>query len=184
MADADRDKWDRKYEKGHHAGGDPPSWPDDFAQHVPTEGAGLDVASGDGRMAVWMARRGLDVTAVDISTAGLALARERAQRAGVSIRTVALDLEEQPLPDGPFAMITCLFYRQPALFEAMRDRLAPGGVLLVELPTVANERPSRRFLVEPEELRETAAAGLEVLHYDEAWHDDRHTARLLARKPR
>lgn len=182
VADADRDKWNRKYRRGQHAGGDPPAWLDDVSDHLPTEGAALDVAAGDGRVAVWMASRGLDVTAVDISSEGLALARDRAQRAGVTLRTLAIDLEQAPLPEGPFALITCFFYRQPSLFAAMRDRLAPGGLLLVELPTIENERPSRRFLVEPDELRE-AAAGLEVLHYDEAWRDDRHTARLLARKP-
>jgi len=180
VADADRDKWDRKYARGQHGGGDPPDWLDEVASDLPTEGAALEVACGDGRIAVWMARRGLDVTAVDISAEGLALARERAERAGVTLRTLALDLERSPLPQGPFAMITCFFYRQPALFEAMCERLAPGGVLLVELPTVENDRPSRRFLVEPDEVRDHAA-GLEVLHYDESWHGDRHTARLVAR---
>lgn len=185
MADADRTKWDARYASGDHTGGEPPAWLEELDE-LPVAGAALDVAAGDGRVAVWMARRGLDVTAVDISPEGLALARDRAARAGVALRTVALDLEREPLPRGPYDVITCFCYRQPELFAAMRERLAPGGYLIAEQPTVRNlerhERPSRRFLAETNELLR-AAEGLTVVWYREGWLGDVHRARLVARSP-
>lgn len=186
MADADREKWDAKYARGEHAGADAPAWLDELADDLPAAGPALDIAAGDGRLAVWMARRGLDVTAVDVSSVGLALARERAEASGVAIGTLALDLEWYPLPPGPFALVTCFHYRQQSLHATVIDRLAPGGCVLFEQPTVRNlerhARPSRRFLAEPNELLRAYVEDLTVLYYRESWLNGIHRARLLACK--
>src|SRR5690606_1536909 len=132
-----------------------------------------------GRLALWAARRGLDVTAVDVSPVGLAVAERTAAGEGISIDTVVMDLEKDELPEGPFALVTCFHYRQPSLWPAMMARLAPGGLLLAEVLTVTNlERhphPSRRWLSPPGELL-ALAGGLEVLSHREDWFDDRHAA--------
>lgn len=51
-------------------------------------GAALDVAMGNGRNSVYLARLGWRVTGYDISSAALRLARERAARMGTTIETV------------------------------------------------------------------------------------------------
>ena len=184
MATEDRAKWDARYAQG--STGEAPAWIDALDLALPETGRALDVASGAGRIALWAARRGLAVTAVDVSPVGLAIARDTAATEGLSLETIAMDLEESELPEGPFALITCFHYRQPSLWPAMKARLAPGGVLLAEVLTVTNlERhahPSRRWLAEPGELL-ALAAGLEILFHREAWEDDRHPARLVARAP-
>ena len=146
---------------------------------MPRSGSALDLAAGDGRLARWAAERGLDVTALDISAVGLA--RIDHPRVTVVQQDLALD---PTLPEGAFALITLFHYRQDSLWPAMRGALAPGAILLAEVATVTNlERhahPSRRWLAEPGEL-ERLAVDLEVVHYDEAWREAQHTARLVAR---
>ncbi|MEM9192733.1 MAG: class I SAM-dependent methyltransferase [Myxococcota bacterium] len=187
MADEDREKWDERYKSGSHARGQAPGWLRDLEEDLPVEGRALDVAAGTGRVAVWLGRRGLEVVAVDISPVGLALAREAAADEAVRIKTHVADLEKDPLPEGPFDVIACFHYRQRNLFSPIRDALAPGGVVVVELPTVRNlERnlsPSRRWLAESNELLRDLS-GLSVLYYRERWVGGRHLARMVARRDR
>ena len=183
MADSDREKWDAR----HAAAAPPgpaPAWLAEHEAALPRRGLMLDVAAGAGRLSAWASDRGLSVTAVDVSAVGLATLRERVPGA----RTVVRDLELEPrLPRGPYALVACFHYRQPSLWPAMIAVLGRGGVLVAELATVTNlerhERPSKRWLAERGEL-ESLAAGLEILLSEEGWHHDRHTARLIARKPR
>ena len=144
------------------------------------------MASGVGRVACWLARRGYAVSAADVSPVGLERAQQRARRAGVVLETVLVDLTAQRLPAGPWDVITCFAYLQRDLFPALALALAPGGVLVCEISTVRNlerhPRPSRRFLLECGELRRLLAS-LEVLHEHEGWVDDRAVARVIARRP-
>ena len=116
---------------------------------------------------------------------GLGLCRQAAADEGLCIETLELDLEQAPLPAGPFVAISCFHYLQRDLFPSLRERLAPPGLLICELPTrrnlERNARPSARFLVEEGELRELCAP-LELLHFEEGWVGDRALARALARR--
>ena len=55
-------------------------------------GRALDVACGEGRNAVWLAERGWRVTAVDLSSVGLAKARDLAAARGVEVDLVHADV--------------------------------------------------------------------------------------------
>lgn len=184
MSEEDRKRWDARYRAGEYGEGDP-AWVGEFSDDLPKAGRALDIAAGAGRVSVWLARREFEVTAIDISPVGLALAREAAADEGVSVRTQVTDLEREPFPEGPFDLVACFHYRQRALFPVIVAQLKPGGVVVAELATVRNlerqERPSRRWLAEPNELLRDAGA-LDVLYYREAWVGDRHLARILARR--
>ena len=188
MAEADREHWDRRYREGSHSEAEPPVWLDALAEELPRAARGaraLDVAAGTGRIACWLARRGFEASALDVSPVGLEVCCERALGLGVQVETRACDLESEPLPEGPFAVISCFHYLQRDLFPVFRERLTPGGVLLCELPTLRNlERsphPSARFLIEPNELL-SLVEPLEIVHYREGWLDGRSLACVLARK--
>jgi tellurite methyltransferase len=188
MAEEDRVAWDRKWAERRDLPRSAPSWVAELDGDVPRTGRGLDVAAGAGRMALYMARRGLDVTAVDISPVGLTLAREAARDEGVKIATVVRDLESQGLPDGTWDVIACFHYRQPDLFGALLGALAPGGVLIAEVATVSSlekspRKSSARWLAETNELLRSCAA-LDVLFYREGWIGERALARVLARRRR
>lgn len=188
MADEDRVNWDRRWSEERDLPRSVPSWVAELAEELPTKGRGLDVAAGAGRMAVFMARRGLDVDAVDISPVGLALAREAARDEGLRLKTVVRDLETEGPPEGRYELIACFHYRQPGLFPRLRDALAPGGMLIAEVETIKSVEPlkgiaseARRALAEPNELLR-AAGDLDVVYYREGVLGTRGLARLLARK--
>jgi SAM-dependent methyltransferase len=186
MGAGDRERWDRIWRDAGHGDGASPDWLDSFGDALPHRGLALDVASGAGRVALWLAARGLETLAVDVSPEGLRRASDAAARAGLALETRALDLETEPVPEGPFAAIAVFHYLQRDLFPRLAERLAPGGVLACEIATVRNlERhasPSKRFLVEPDELPRLCAP-LETVGYREGWIGDSHLARILARRP-
>jgi SAM-dependent methyltransferase len=185
MAESDRERWDARWREAGHADASPLDWLAALDAELPRAGRALDIASGAGRVALFWAARGLETLAVDVSPEALRLAREAAARAGLALHTLALDLETQPPPDGPFAAISVFHYLQRDLFPALAVRLAPGGVLACEIATVQNlerhAKPSRRFLLEPGELPRLCAP-LEVVHYTEGWQGDPCLARILARR--
>lgn len=187
MSADDRAKWDQRWSEERDLPRSVPSWVAELADELPRTGRGLDVAAGAGRMAVFMARRGLEVDAVDISPVGLALAREAARDEGLKLKTVVRDLVSDGLPDGQYDLIACFHYRQAGLFPKLVQALSPGGVLLAEVETLRTlERTpkidqSRRPLAEPNELLR-AAEGLEITFYREAFFGDRALARLAAKR--
>jgi SAM-dependent methyltransferase len=96
----------------------------------------LDVGCGEGADVVWLARRGWDVTALDVSGVALKRAAAHARDAGVDIRWVHSGLVEAALPPASFDLVSAMY---PALLrtpEAAAERallaaVAPGGVLLL-----------------------------------------------------
>jgi SAM-dependent methyltransferase len=188
MSIEDRVLWDERWREGTHGSREVAPFLVSLDALLPRSGAAIDVAGGRGWNALWLARRGLDVTLVDVSPVALAIARERAAADGLALEAVELDLEADPLPAGPFRLVTCFHFLRRPLFPDLAAALAPGGLLVVEIMTRRNlERhasPSERFLLEEGELP-GLARGLEVLSCDEGWRDSgRHEARLVARRPR
>ncbi len=108
---------------------------------LPAQGAALDAGCGRGIEAVKMARRGLAVTALDISGSLLRHARRRAEKAGVADRIafVQADLtDELPLPGDHFDL--CLALTGVISHTGSRHRQAaanlvacckPGGLLII-----------------------------------------------------
>lgn len=158
------------------------------AERLPVSGRALDIACGRGRNAAWLATRGLCVDAIDVSTIGLAKARSLAARRGVAdrVRTIERDLTQGLPPlDGPYEVVMCLHYRDPALWPALPALVAPSGVLLVE--TLA--RDATNLDLNPDHLSErdellAAATGLSILFHGRAAAGKRATDRLLARRVR
>jgi SAM-dependent methyltransferase len=189
MSTADREKWDARYRGQGPESTTPSEFLTSLGAVLPARGRVLDVAGGAGRNALWLARRGLDVTVVDISSEGLALAGAAAKAAGVSLALVAADLEQEPLPAGPFDLVTSFYFLRRELFPSFTQVLAPGGLLVYVQPTRSNlerhARPPAGFLLEDGELP-GLLRGLEILRYEEGWSagpEGRHEARLVARRP-
>jgi SAM-dependent methyltransferase len=102
-----------------------------------TAGRALDLGTGEGRNAIWLAERGWQVTAVDFSAVGLAKAAELAAGRGVTgVRWVEADLREyQPGPAAYDLVLLAYVHLPPdefgALLQMAASALAPGGTLLV-----------------------------------------------------
>jgi len=187
MSAADRQKWDSKYSAADAAPREPSAVLISLADYLPSRGRALDVAGGAGRNGIWLANRGLDVTIADVSPVGLAVARERAAAAKLTIETMEIDLEQSPLPRGPYDVILSVCYLWRPLFAQIPGSLVSGGVLVVIQPTKKNlernDKPPVDYLLDEGELLRLAV-GLEIVHFREGWMaDGRHDAVLIARKP-
>jgi SAM-dependent methyltransferase len=185
MPAGDRERWNERYAGEAET---PPPSPflvslDDL---LPRAGRALDVAGGSGRNALWLARRGLEVTLADVSDVALARAERAAATAGLRLATLRIDLEACPPPPGPWDLVVCTYFLHRPLLAALPDVLAPGGLLVVAHATRTNltrfARPGPDHVLEDGELP-GLVRGLELLRSDEGWLEGgRHEARVVARR--
>jgi SAM-dependent methyltransferase len=193
MSEQERQKWNQRYRQHPSAAQAPHPFVVGLAESLPREGRALDVAGGRGRHALWLLGRGLEVTLLDIAEEGLRLARQAAEQGGVAGRLVtqALDLDEAPLPSGPFDLVLNVDFLCRPVYRELGSRVAPGGLLVVVHPTRRNlERhgsPGERFLLDEGELPALIGGpGLEVVRAEEGWSSPgpggRHESRLALRR--
>lgn len=186
-ADDERRRWDERYSlPGYAFGEEPCQFLVDQRELLPAGGRALDIAAGEGRDAVYLARLGFEVEAIDISAVGLRKAQQLAEKHAVSSRLKPRlwDLKRSFLPPGPFQLITWMHYMQRDLAPEIPAHLAPGGVLLIELATIHNlklhRRPTREHLLQPNELIAWFPE-LSLLFYREGIFDGHAVAQLAAR---
>ncbi|MEV6277397.1 class I SAM-dependent methyltransferase [Nocardia sp. NPDC051832] len=106
-----------------------------------TPGTALDLGSGEGGDAIWLAQRGWTVTAADISATALGRAAGHAEAAGVGDRITWTKHDlTQSFPEGAFDLVSAQFLHSPVeadgerndiLRRAAAEAVAPGGVLLI-----------------------------------------------------
>lgn len=185
MAQGDREKWNDRFRDAEMSG--PSPFLAGLDGLLPRRGRALDVAGGTGRHALWLARRGLEVTLADVSEVALERAAHAARAEDLSLATVRLDLKAAPLPPGPWDLILCTYFLHRPIFADLVAALAPGGWLVAAHATRTNlqrhSRPGPDYLLEDGELP-TLVSGLEVVRFDEGWLESgRHEARIAARKP-
>jgi SAM-dependent methyltransferase len=101
-------------------------------------GTALDLGCGEGGDAVWLARQGWRVTAVDVSVTALDRASAHAYKAGVADR---IDFQRHDLartfPVGAFDLVSAQYLHSPVEFprdrvlRAAASAVEPGGLLLI-----------------------------------------------------
>ncbi|WP_448640319.1 methyltransferase domain-containing protein [Geodermatophilus sp. URMC 63] len=99
-------------------------------------GRALDAGAGEGGDAVWLARRGWDVTALDVSRTALDRAAAAAAAAGVPLRTRQADVTAWEPGEERFDLVTASFLhflpdRRDEVLRTLAAAVAPGGTLLV-----------------------------------------------------
>jgi SAM-dependent methyltransferase len=128
--------WDERYASAEQLwSGEPNSILVEVAS-ARAPGRVLDVGCGEGADAVWLAIRGWDVTALDISGVALERAAKHATEAGVSVHWVHAGLVEAGLPPASFDLVSA---RYPVLARTpesvaehtLLDLVAPGGTLVI-----------------------------------------------------
>jgi SAM-dependent methyltransferase len=136
METTEQASWDERYSGPDLVwGAGPNRFVTDEVTALPA-GRAVDLGTGEGRNAIWLAGRGWKVTAVDFSAAGLARAARLADERAVSVDWVQADLVDyQPAPGGYDLVLIAYIHLPPAglarLFRAAATAVAPGGTLLV-----------------------------------------------------
>lgn len=184
--------WDERFENGEYPTNPEPS-PilRDYIDDIP-DGRALDIATGTGRNALFLASEGYAVDAVDQSRAGLRITRENAEDRGIAGRLQAIqaDIPTFDFPTDRYDLITISFYRAVDRFPDIKEALAEGGYLFVEHHLRSTEStpsgPSTdRYRFGANELLH-ACLDLTVVHYDATTEERpedkrRASARILAR---
>lgn len=131
--------WNRRFGgDGYLFGTEPNEW---LREHAGVWAPGqrvLCVADGEGRNSVWLAQRGLQVTAFDIADAGVAKARRLAAERGVDVDFHVAGCDDFAWPRAGYDGVAAIFvqFADPAmrarLFANIAASLAPGGTLVLQ----------------------------------------------------
>lgn len=127
----------------------------------------LDMGSGTGRFTIPMAEKAHSVTALDLSSEMLAVARKKAQQKGLAIEFYEGDMTNLPFSDNSFDIVTSMLAMMHIpveerinVFKEAERVLAPGGRFLFSVKNKLFEQmaPVDRFAsiditdIEKEEL--------------------------------
>ncbi len=137
--DDPRGKWNARFAGAdYHFGRAPNAFLAREATRLAPGQAALCVADGEGRNSVFLAARGLAVTAFDLSSNGVAKARALAAEAGVAIDAREADIRTWDWDARTYDAVVAIFiqFLAPAersdVFRGMQRAVRPGGLLLLE----------------------------------------------------
>jgi SAM-dependent methyltransferase len=129
-------------------------------------GRALDAGCGEGGDAMWLAERGWNVTAVDVSIVAVNRAtvewKRRAIRAGAAMFKQR-DLTEWSPPVRGFSLVSAQYLHvkpdvRDTIYQRLADAVQPGGLLLIVLHDRADlavdiARPAEETMIDEDALR-------------------------------
>lgn len=152
---------------------------------IPRDRPILDVACGRGRHALFLARQGWAVHAVDRRPEVLSDVLVSAAAAGLAITVEKIDLEAgaPSLGDGHYGGVVVFHYLYRPLMSAIIRAVAPGGVLVYETFTAGQAQRGHpknpAFLLADGELPQLVRP-LEILRAREGEFDGKLLASVVA----
>ncbi len=130
--------WDERYtQDGYLFGTKPASFLSRRTDLLRTGAQALAVGDGEGRNSVFLAERGLEVTAMDVSPVGVAKARRLAEAQGVTVDYHVADVLDWEWVPNSCDIVVGVFIQflppdeRAAVFQGMQRTLRPGGRLLL-----------------------------------------------------
>lgn len=186
---ASRGEWESRYGAAHPVARAPSAFLVEVIGTLPV-GRALDLACGDGRQALLLARHGFRVDAVDFARAGLERLAAAARLEALPVRPVQADLEVLPLAVGRYDVVVNVRYLQRALFAAIKHAVRPGGTVVFETFLRDQQQLGHprnpAFLLERGELAERFR-DFTLLTYREGCFatesGEAYLARMVARRP-
>jgi tellurite methyltransferase len=130
--ESDQERWDKRFKGRKFAlGKEPHAFLRRHIGRLP-KGKALDIATGEGRNAIFLAQHGFNVYAVDISEVGLRIARKLAKEKGVKIHTFLADLDTFQIEKGQYALIANFYFLKRNLIPKIKKGLKKGGRVIFE----------------------------------------------------
>lgn len=128
----DREWWNETFARGRGFSREPNGLLVEVTKDA-TPGTALDLATGQGRNALYLVSQGWKVTGIDLSDEGLRIAREQAARHGLAIETVIADIDEWDFGEDRFDLVTLIYAGDDAKWiHKIKASLRKGGLLVVE----------------------------------------------------
>jgi SAM-dependent methyltransferase len=171
----DRKDWNERYAAQELLwGAEPNRFVEEELRDVPPRGGALDLACGEGRNAIWLARLGWVVTAVDYSEVALERARRLAAEQRVDVEWVQADVTSFAPAAEAFQLVIVAYLQVPeadrrAALAHAAAALGRGGILFMvgharlNLTQGVGGPRQPEVLWEPAEIRqEVTALGLTV----------------------
>ena len=134
MAADERERWDSKH-TAEQEPGEPAAFLRQIFQTGPWEiqpGRALDIATGKGRNALFLAEQGFTVDAIDISEVGLQQAQRQAEKQGLTLNWIQADLASFEFPDSAYDLILNINFLLRSLVPKMKKALRPGGYIIFD----------------------------------------------------
>ena len=187
--EADRIKWNERYADEEYQMGLAPSR--FLAERIgllktlcPGNRA-LDIACGEGRNSIFLARHGYQVTAVDISDRGIEKGRRRLASEGVTVDFRMDDLEGYEFTERYDLIVNINFLLRDLIPKGV-TALNQGGVFLFETILDSPQLPGvhmKNYLLQPGELfRLFTREDGNILEHTEFPDDETPTARIIFQK--
>ncbi len=128
----DRERWDKRFGGKEFAlGKEPNPFLKNHIRFLP-KGKVLDIATGEGRNAIFLAQHGFEVDAVDISEKGLRKARQLAREKGIQINTFEVDLDRFQIEKERYDVIADFYFLKRRLISRIKRGLKKGGRVIFE----------------------------------------------------
>jgi tellurite methyltransferase len=188
LSKADRKRWEAKYAAGNP---NPGFVPDPLlvrrASLLDGNGWALDLACGVGQNALYLARRGFDVLAVDGSYNGLRYCRGALIGTDLRVHLVAADLDRFVLPFDRFQLVIVFRFLDRGLITRLKQTVVTGGLIVYETFNVNRLRSSpqmtRSYLLEPGELA-GLFADFKTIETNDAPENRSELTHWIGRKPK
>jgi len=135
-------QWNIRYRAGEQLFETPAPLVTRFVEGL-AAGRALDLASGPGRNALYLASQGWRVTAVDGSPIAIGILRARARDKGLQLESKIADLERRQFEIEPesYDLICDCYYLQRDLIAPMKAGVRPGGWMIAIVHLAGPEDP-------------------------------------------
>jgi len=164
--------WDERYSTDVYIYGTQPNGFLSSKFSTLPKGKILSLAEGEGRNAVFLAKQGYSVTAVDSSSIGLRKAQKLAEENGVVIECVHADLREFEFGENCWDGIISIFCPLPSelradVYKKVESSLRTGGVFLTEsyTPRQIEYGTGGGNCIDTMQSKESLARELKNLHF-------------------
>lgn len=164
----------------------------EFAAHFEaakdkTRPTALDLGCGGGRDAIWLAKQGWQVTAIDKESRVIKRAKQLANRSGANVKWKSCDLKKAGcLPAQAVDLVLVMRFLNRELFSDIADLVKPGGWLVFQTFAEGAEAfgspKNPNFLLKAGELKEVFTDFKPVVDRIDKIADGRPVASFIAQK--
>lgn len=174
MAQKDKIKWNKKYQETTSLLEDrePSKRLINIIEKVKGKKA-LDVASGAGRNSIYLANKGFEVEALDISEVALDKLKSKGF---TNIFCNLVDLDDYEIAKNSYDLIVMTNFLDRNIISKLANALKINGVLFIEtyMDDEVNEKPpsNPNFLLKKEELKTFFDENFKILDYEEFLNEE------------